>query len=77
MPFSEGTGKIMCLVARSEANDYVLNETAIQHAGQEKTFGSHCGKNMETISPVQNSNKGKSERGCAVAARCSSWVPYF
>lgn len=55
--------KIMCLVARREANDYVLNETAIQHAGQEKTFGSHCGKNMETISPVQNSRKGKSRRG--------------
>lgn len=63
MPFSEGTGKITCLVARSEANDYVLNETAIQHADQEKTFGSHCGKNMETISPVQKSRKSKSKRG--------------
>ena len=68
MPFSEGTGKIMCLVARSEANDYVLNETAIQHADQEKTFGSHCGKNMEIISPVQNSSKGKRKRGCVVPA---------
>lgn len=37
-------GKITCLVAMSAANDYVLNETAIQHADQEKTFGSHCGK---------------------------------
>lgn len=44
MPFSEGRGKIVCLVARSEANDDVRNETTIQHADQEKTFGSHCGK---------------------------------
>lgn len=58
----------MCLVARREANDDVLNETAIQHAGQEKTFGSHCGKNMETISPVQKSRKGKSKRGCVAPA---------
>lgn len=70
MPFSEGTGKIMCLVARSKANDYVLNETAIWHADQEKTFGSHCGKNMETISPVQNSSNSK--RGCVVPVQCSS-----
>lgn len=67
----------MCLVARSEANDYVLNETAIQHADQEKTFGSHCGKNMETISLVQNSSNGESERGCVVPEQCSSWAPYF
>lgn len=58
----------MCLVARREANDYVLNETAIQHAGQEKTFASHCGKNMEAISLVQNSRKGSSKRGCVVPA---------
>lgn len=76
MLFSEGKGKIMCLVARREANDYVLNETAIQHTAKEKTFGSHCGKNMETISPVQNSRKGKSKRGCVAPARCSGWVPW-
>jgi len=67
----------MCLVARSETNDDVLNETAIQHADQEKTFGSHCGKNMETINLVQNSSKGRSKRCCAVPAQCSSWMPSF
>ena len=60
MPFGEGRGNIIHLVGRGEANDDVLNETAIQLAGREKTFGSHCGKNMENISPVQNSSKGRS-----------------
>lgn len=60
MPFGEGRGKIIHLVERGETNDDALNETAIHLAGQEKTFGCHCGKNIENISPVQNSSKGRS-----------------
>lgn len=60
MPFGESKGKIICLVERSEANDDVLNATAIQLGDQEKTFGCRCGKKMENISTVQNSSRGRS-----------------